>query len=344
MLKSHWPEAESRRMNSKTTLSLGLFVVLNFCDGAQAEVLHWAQPCLKGELVLSNATSSSRKAWLQKFTKALIEETEFTLYGSETVRIPLNKMSELDHFSLLHFEPENTLQMKVVCDNKIYSVNSLEGGVLTFNRGTQLSLQNLYTDVNTIQVEELNTQGEVLFTTPIELLSRASQTFTPHLQARQIRVSGTHRYSAFSLNTEGGEGPILVQPQKIAENFEGIFFEVGPRTGSGDTFIVQIKDPKLIQKARDQISNPKLEKIVFAQVQKGASTFNRNRSRIDKSFWSWFASEVTNISDIGSTTCNGLPQFLEDRIDQWIKDPGRICFWTYRIKRELSGHDIANGL
>lgn len=331
-------------MKSKTTPLLGLFVVFSTITHARAEVLHWAQPCEKGELVLTNTTAEVRKAWLQKFTTELVDETPVELKSHETQRLALSKTDFTQQFSLLHFETSKTFTAYVTCEKKTYAVNSLEGGVLTFQNVNELALQNLFADTNFVTIDELNLKNEVLFSSTLQLASREMQNFTTHPKAAKVRVSATHRFSVFSLKESGSEGPNLVEPQKVSEIFDSVFFEVGPRTGNGDTFIVQIKDPKLIQKARDQVNNPSLEKIVFAQIEKGASSFNRNRSRPEKSFWSWFPSEVTNISDLGSTTCNGLPQFIEDHVDSWVKDPGRICFWSYRIKREISSRAIADGL
>jgi hypothetical protein len=117
---------------------------------------------------------------------------------------------------------------------------------------------------------------------------------------------------------------------------------VGARTGADDNFVVKIEKPELIEKARTQIKNPALEKIVFAKIAKDHNGFNRNFNS-GGSFWSWSATEVTGFGDFGSTACNGQPQMLEDRVDSWIENPGQICFWSYRIKRELTSDEITKG-
>ena len=84
--------------------------------------------------------------------------------------------------------------------------------------------------------------------------------------------------------------------------------------------------------------------MLFARIQKDHQGFNRNWSKAEKNFWSWSTSEVPNFADIGSTACNGIPQEVEDRIDYWATDPGQICFWNYRVKKELSPSQVAAGL
>ena len=84
--------------------------------------------------------------------------------------------------------------------------------------------------------------------------------------------------------------------------------------------------------------------MLFARIQKNHQGFNRNWSKVEKSFWSWSASEVTDFADLGSTACNGAPQEVDDRMDYWVIDPGQICFWNYRVKKELSPLEVATGL
>lgn len=159
-----------------------------------------------------------------------------------------------------------------------------------------------------------------------------------------VRISAENKFTAFNLNSVGSQNAMIADTQQFPEDTTGgVYFEVGPRTGPGDSFTVKITNPALIEKARLQISNPTLEKMLFARIQKGHQKQNRNLATTTKSFWNWSVVEVTNIADFGSTACNGLPQIVDDRIDFWQKDPGRICFWTYRIKREVPAREIATG-
>ena len=159
-----------------------------------------------------------------------------------------------------------------------------------------------------------------------------------------VRVQGANRFAAFNLTTSGSEGPILIASQPSDTVSESAaYFEVRSQDNISDSFIAKITDPDLITQARLQISNPNLEKILFAKITKGHSGFNRNWTKTEKPFWSWSVSEVTSIADLASTSCNGLPQAVEDRVDYWVKDPGRICFWSYRIRKELKPSEVASG-
>ncbi|MFN3455909.1 MAG: hypothetical protein ACK41T_13220 [Pseudobdellovibrio sp.] len=158
----------------------------------------------------------------------------------------------------------------------------------------------------------------------------------------RIRVSAEGRFTAFAFRGEKEQiytYSIKIQPSQIEK--VGSYFLVTHRENSGDSFVVHITDANMIEKARDQIKNPALEKIVFAEVALGHKGFNRNFSTSIKSFWSWSTTRVTNISDLGSINCNGFPQMVEDRAEFWTEYTQKICFWSYRIKKELKYEDVS---
>ncbi len=317
---------------------------------SHAEVLRWPQGCLSGDLEITNSETTEIKAWLQKSKPTLVSETEMTIPASSTLKIPIKSAATAESFSLLHFKNNGTLQASFKCGKKIYPAHSFEGGLLTYRRTdlaqNQVHLKNLFTSGNSVKIELLDRRQQILSTLTVKLNSLEKLTYTlPNLPTPwfYFRIEATNRLAAFNLTTLGSEGPFLVNPQPVITAETAAYFVVGSRTNEGDSFIAKISNPAMIAKAREQIANSTLEKIVFAQIQKGHGNFNRNWSKRDKSFWSWSVTEVTNIADLGSTSCNGLPQAVEDRVDSWLKEPGRICFWSYRVKKELKPSDVAAG-
>lgn len=344
----------STQKSKSIVFALGLInlLAMMFTSELQAEVLRWPQVCLSGELQIVNSNSSEISIWLQKFSNNKLEEIEYTIKSRSTRTIPLAVQSSDEFYSVLHFNPSRTVQVQYDCLNQKFSAHHFEGGILTYRKSNleenKLWIQNLYSDANHLEIEYLGQQFEVVHRTTVVLKSLQNLTVkTPDdLDPNTwvfVRVQAAQRFASFNLTLNGADGPIFIDTQKTEVNQNAAYFVVGPRDNNGDQFVIQITDPKMIAQARQQIANPNLEKIIFAKIQKGSSGFNRNWNKLEKSFWSWSTSEVTNIADIGSTECNGIPQAVEDRVDSWVNNPGRICFWSYRIKKELTPDEVASG-
>jgi hypothetical protein len=337
-------------MNCKLTI-LSLFSALLLRPSASfAEVLRWPQMCLTANLEVTNLTENDVSVWIQKFNPTLKSESENLIPANSKSIIEIRVESSNELATLLHFQKPNLIQAKLFCNDQIFPANSFEGGALTYRKtnltDSKLWLQNLFTDQNTLTIDYLDRRLQTLKTENFGLISMQQLNFKPSPDVsnwQYLRVRGTARFSAFSLTNQGSEGPSIIDSVKTDIESAATYFVVGTKTNPSDQFTIKITNPVMIAKAREQISNPALEKIVFATVQKGNQGFNRNWIKKEKSLWSWSTSEVTNIADLGSTACNGFPQAVEDRIDSWIKDPGRICFWSYRILYEVTPEQVASG-
>ncbi|MFZ3231192.1 MAG: hypothetical protein WA160_13375 [Pseudobdellovibrio sp.] len=328
------------------------FIISLFTLTSLAEVLRWPQVCLSGNLEITNTTAISINGWLQKINLSLADETQFTFHPHTTLIINIDAKASSEKYSLLHFENSNSLKANFKCNSEVYPANSVEGGVHIYKKSdldeNKIWVQNLFSANNPIKIEYLNKNLKVLYTSDFILTNYENRTFkVPHELLTKswvyLRIQALERFTAYNLTTTGSTNPLRIEIQKTSIDKTAAYFTVGLRNNSGDQFVIKITDQTMIAKAREQISNPVLEKIVFARIQKGSSGFNRNWSKKEKSLWSWSTAEITNISDIGSTACNGLPQALEDRVDSWVGNPGRICFWSYRIKKELTPSEVATG-
>lgn len=337
-------------------LILGLAIIcLSF--ELKADVLHWAQFCEQAELQIQNNSQHEVQVWLQKFSPDLISETNFAIPALKTISVPLQKHNSQDRFSLLHFVNKTDLNVQLQCLNQTLPTQNYEGGVYYFRPSdlteNKLWLQNLFSDTNSVQIELLNQKNQLVAEYKISLGSYEQRNFKIPLATSSwslMRVTAENRISVFNISSNSVEKPIYVQPQtslQKPEDENASYFLVMTSSKSSlqtaDSFIVKITDPHLIQVAREQISTPSLEKIVFGRIQKGHGGFNRNWVKSEKPLWSWSVSEVTNIADLGSTACNGIPQVVENRIDQWLNDPGKICFWSYRIRKELTKEQVERG-
>ncbi len=336
-------------MKSLTLLGFAVFSYFLFTTSARAEVVRWPQACFQGQLQIQNKTSAAVKVWLQKFDSDLQSESELLIPGKSSISVNVVAKKVSEHYSVLHFQRAQGIEAAFSCQKKNYPAHSFEGGVLTYRRSdliqNQLWMQNLYAAKNNFNITYLDSARKEIKSVSLALNSNEKVIYTTNESAknwRYLRVQAHDRFAAFNLTSRGSDGPFLIELQKTAE-VTAAYFVVGSQDHNGDSFITKITDPSMITKAREQISNPALQKILFAKIKKGHGEFNRNWSKKEKSFWSWSTSEVTNIADLGSTSCNGLPQAVEDRTDSWITDPGNICFWSYRIQKELTPLQVATG-
>ena len=236
--------------------------------------------------------------------------------------------------------------------NAITEINSQQGGVVTFPipflAKIQLEIANLSALKNDIYVLEYDLNHKLVTTQTFNLGPREHKFMNLETDAKtnSIQVFGSENAKIFMKNKNSYVTSTRVNVQKSVPDNTAVYFLVAPRqvqnieTSKDDQFVVKITNPKLIEKARDQIKNKNLEKILFGQVVLGHQGFNRNMGSKNKNFWNWSVSEVTNIADLGSTTCNGFPQLVEDRSEFWINNPGNICFWNYRIKKELTADEV----
>lgn len=338
---------DSGPMTLKITQLLAVFC---FASQLKAEVLHWPQLCLNGKLKITNNSNENVRTWLQRFSEDGHSETEMNVGPHRKSTFVVTANSFRERFSLLHFSQSGLIQTEFICDNGLSSVaHSLEGGVLTFKKSdldeNKIWLQNLFSDTNHVRLQYLDSSQNIVDDRHLILSSR-QQLNQKNLQENQnfttVRVTASQRFTAFNLSREGSDSPFQFKAQKSNLDLNASYFLVGPRSGFGDTFVVQITSAEMIARARELVAHPETEKILFAKIVKGHQGFNRNWSKPEKSFWSWSVSEVTNFADIGSTACNGFPQVVEDNVDAWLKNPGRICFWNYRIKKELTAAQVAS--
>lgn len=316
-----------------------------------AEILRWPQACNAGELQITNLKDVGLRVWLQKFQPTLISETEINIKPSGIHKLYLKTSSSRERFNIMNLNGSDAIAVQFMCSTKVYRAHSFEGGNLTYRKSdlpqSQIWLQNLYTGNNLITVEYQNRRFEKIASSSITLAALGQYSYKVPLQFENwayVKISAKQRFAAHNLTSVGSDGPFMVNPQASNVDVKASYFVVAPRSQVGDSYTVKTTSPEMIQLARDQIANPSLEKILFAKIQKNGGGFNRNWSKLEKSFWSWSVSEITNFADVGSTACNGVPQAVEDRVDTWVKNPGQICFWNYRILKEISADEVASGI
>lgn len=312
-------------------------------------MIYWSEACQSGELKIANPNSNSASVWLQKFGPYLEAETEYSVGSQQTTSIKIENHSDKNRYSLLTISAEN-LKVTYDCGGVTYPSSETDNGKQIFKKhaagSNKLWLRNLYPGQNSVKVEILNSEMKVLESSILDL--DISEFVIPKLTEKvnwsYLKVSASRKFSAFLIGEADVHAPLQTLPFEIPAEQGAHYFLVGPRSSGTDSFVVNIKNPELVEKARQLIKNPSMEKIVLGRIQKDHGGHNRNFGTSSSSFWSWSVSDVTGFGDFGSTSCNGHPQMVEDRVDAWMENPGQICFWSYRIKRELTAEEVSTGM
>lgn len=330
-------------------LGLVVFSIL-IHQSLNAEVLHWPQVCPQSEIVIKNLSSEPANLWLQKFDKVLIRESEIELEPKSEIKLKLESIENNERYSLLNLNSPQTIEAVNICNSDHYKANTLEGGLLTFKKSNlptdKFWLENLYVGENQFEIEYLDSKLKVLSNSKFILENAEKKTLSTESAPSNwhyVRIQSSHKSVSYQLSSSGMIEPIKVAPQKKVVE-KSYYFLVGSRYSNNDNFIVKISNPNMVEQARDLILHPEKEKMLFARIQKDHQGFNRNWSKTEKSMWSWSTTEVTGFGELGSISCNGTPQQLEDRVDFWVQDVGQICFWNYRVKKELTPQQVADGL
>ena len=336
---------------------LTMQIIFFIKSNVNAEVLRWPQACKQGFLEISNASHEPLQAWLQQWSSELQNEDEIIIPAQSKRSLTLETNETVEKFSLVYatHQPQLTVAWKcpqIRSPSLTYPANSIEGGQLSFRQKphdlNQIWLQNLQnSEIKIDLTSSLNNKLKKSITT-IELKAFESKIINTESfkLGKSFTLTSNKRYNAYQITRSGSRNPDKIQAIPSETSTDAFYFLVTTRNDQGltknneDSFVIQIKNKDLANKARELIKNPQLEKMIFARIQKDHFGFNRNHSHIEKPFWSWSTSEVTGFADLGSTSCNGTPQLLEDHLEQWLVDPGQICFWNYRVSRELSIEEV----
>ncbi len=110
------------------------------------------------------------------------------------------------------------------------------------------------------------------------------------------------------------------------------------------SYVVELQDPTMIAEANRQIQTPNMlhSRILIAQVDYNSDQINRNLLAADKAIWSWHVSKAIRFAQVASQECDGNPEMLEEYLKLWKEAQMPICFWNYRISRELNINEISN--
>ena len=132
-------------------------------------------------------------------------------------------------------------------------------------------------------------------------------------------------------------------PVTMSPPTDGHFFLL-TNSQKNQSYVVNITNPKLVSEARDQIQNPNSTsgRILIGQVGKNSGGFNRDFNDTKKTPWTWHVDTVLHFAELASQDCDGSPEMLEEMALPWIENSGVICFWNYKVTKELKASEISH--
>jgi hypothetical protein len=160
-----------------------------------------------------------------------------------------------------------------------------------------------------------------------------------------VEVKAEHRVGALWMGERKLRRPALTTVAlPFVQSPPGRFFllENGSRTQS---FIAELQDPVVIAQALNQIARPNafLPRILIAQAQLTHNSVNRDWQHPSRAPWNWSVQEVFRFADFAMQECDGSPEFLDEILPYWLSGGGLICFWNYKVTRELTPEQVTTG-
>ena len=134
----------------------------------------------------------------------------------------------------------------------------------------------------------------------------------------------------------------VVSLQELQPDADETYFLMSDSIFS-QSFVFHSHDPAIIAEARHEISIPNQRKILVAKIDYGHGNNNRDFLSHTHNTWSWQVSQVLEFGSLASQGCDGNPELVEDNLNAWMTEPGTICFWNYKVIRELTFAEVVSG-
>ena len=113
-------------------------------------------------------------------------------------------------------------------------------------------------------------------------------------------------------------------------NHRAVFEFAHPGDGRCPVTLVAITDkPEIIEKARAELAKaPGQRRLhINGQIARGDGGHNTG--------WRWhFAPHDWDLAEISIELCDGQPSFVDEHLDEWLRDVGRYCPWSSRLVKE----------
>lgn len=350
-------------MKTQTFLrSLFLFSIFlgSFFEAQSADILYWPQVDSDSKkILLINLSSEDQQVWAQLKSSTVLEEIPYTIAARSTMTVNENDLnlptSETNPQRKIEYAwkvRSNSVLITKELSNNHWVKASPEVSPHVFYKiqnsaeSVKIKIQNLNFGPQSVKVRFLNTQkkylGESHISTEEYFVTSEHKIEIPESTAwLELIGQGRLHSRLWSPEQMTWMSSELPAPEKISVPESKTYFLLTNQNKT-DSFIVALEDPNQIQKARDIIAHPENGMILFGRIRKDQLGWNRPLLNKIKTPFSWTVAEVTNFAQIGSITCDGSPSLVEEQLPQWLVQE-RICFWNYRVTRELTREQVQTG-
>ncbi|WP_413287526.1 hypothetical protein [Bdellovibrio sp. HCB337] len=328
--------------------SLLWFGILAFW-GLQARAENFYSPLLcpvaETSLHIENTKEEPLDFWFQDLGSNPFEELHIPIKASGHLTLPLADFYTQEATAIALKTQTKGLKFTAFCKNT-QNQWSLDGKSSPW-KSINLSPGITQLELRLLNLAQQNNPVEIVFKTFLGTRNSQSlvlaEAFATHKLSLTVPWGTTkiHIRALGRLSAKAGtDGEIPLQEEtlslpKAPQARYFVFKSSDPETT--DDFIVPMTDPKLIQESLDQIQHPDRARLLVARIEKSLSGLNREMNSTTKSPWSWQVVEAQNYADFAHISCDGTPSVVEERLNSWVPETGgTICFWSYRVDREIS--------
>lgn len=330
---------------SSTSLASETVYAPGFCEPSELTV------------TIKNKTKEMQRAWSQVRIDEEIQEQHFDLTAGSQIQIPGERFLSLKQGFAFKTWDKSSLSISANCAGSLnYPLNETTSPEVTHYlpsgiTSVKMQLMNLFLKAQTIKLRGYGKFGNLLGQKEIiieKYYDTSALKWTFSEEVMRIEITGEQRiHSLLSFEEKSVEkiSPALPKAVSLTPALKKNYFMVSTKGANPEeAFVIALDDPQQISTAREQIQNKELEKIIVARIELGHGGFNRALSAKDKSPYSWSVYYVDAFADFAHIDCDGSPDLTEERLPQKLSEGGgRICFWRYRVIKELTLDEVASG-
>lgn len=313
-----------------------------------AESLYFPSLTGTASLRLNNPTNTEKLAWIQIKSQSTLEEVPLRLPAKESLILHESDfLKEGLEYSIKIQSPQIMVFRDLESGGSMKGSNQTNPSVRffvprVFGSLTLAVLNQSYASQK-IWLHYFNRRHQLLGSEVIQSRNYFQTSIHPlkaPLDTNSLELEGMGRLQARLLNQNRWQEGLEMGPVRVEAPESQTYFLVSNRDLS-DSYVIALTDASTIQRAREVIQS-KRELIVFAKIAPTEKSWNRPLTGNSRVPWSWKVTEVTNFADFGSIACDGSPSQVEENLPQWMNQ-GRICFWSFRLLRELTAKEVSQG-
>lgn len=335
----------------KSLLWFGILTLLSV--HARAENFYSPLLCAVEDtsLRVQNSSSQSQAFWFQELGAKPFYEAYVSVKAHGQLTVALKDYLSTTASAVSLKTQNSTLSFKAFCKSTQKTWN-IEGqhspwkklSLLNASPQFQIEFANLSQQNNPVEISFesfFGSQSSQSLVLP-EGFARTSLKLSPPWGASSLKIRALGRWSGKAFDSSGQE--LLLEDETLIQGTPPparYFLFQSQDPGTQDNFVVAMTNPKLIQESLVQIQNPQQARLLVARIEKSLQGFNRDLSSPTKAPWSWHVVEAQNYADFAHISCDGTPNLVEERLNSWLYETGgTICFWSYRVVRELRADEL----